>query len=270
MVRKVLRLPGTNGYRIRVDQWVSHETIDRYDKQVGVTAKRGRASAFYRRESVVLADKRIRAKYGKLGRIEVAFHTKRTFQRPARRRRCTGPETVHKGVWKGEIRFRGEHGYTSVRAVRAKGRVVTSMPLRRCPGPPHPHPRHGTTTLLHAGHFRYPQDLFFTAMRFDPTSGPASVTLSMQQDKIGDGYFVTRENSRPGLSPHAFTFNDKHTRAAIDPPGRPLKGSARYSATTAPDASGFTRGKLTGNLRFFLPGAGFIRVPKSRANLFAL
>jgi len=69
--------------------------------------------------------------FGKLGRLDVRFRPSGRVKYGKRHRHCIGPDryATHYGVFAGTIRFKGEGGYTAVRAHRVKGRMVTPAVL---------------------------------------------------------------------------------------------------------------------------------------------
>jgi len=73
----------------------------------------------------------IRAKFGSLGAVAVRFHSSGKTVRSKPTRGCKGANrTVTRyGVFVGDVRFRGEGGYTSAHIHRAKGKVVSHPSL---------------------------------------------------------------------------------------------------------------------------------------------
>jgi hypothetical protein len=117
------RLKASNGYAVSV-YGVRNRVI--------LAATRGRASAQYSVRGVVSRDG-VEASFGKLGRVSVAFTEKRVKRVPSSVLGCRGgPEVQRLGTFAGTIRFRGERGYTEVRAHAANGKTAVS-PRWTCP-----------------------------------------------------------------------------------------------------------------------------------------
>jgi hypothetical protein len=85
----------------------------------------------------------IEADFGELGRISLRFHPRSPFRPqsflgvplpPSLRAHCKGRRPVgEKGIFSGNVRFTGEHGYSEIRASRLKGNVVRTY-RRVCKG----------------------------------------------------------------------------------------------------------------------------------------
>lgn len=120
-------LGASNGYTV---------SVERRGRQVTLGAFRfGRflSAASYTVVGSASPD-RIKARFGKLGRVSVRFKAKRA-KRIGPRKGCTGkPAMDRSGVFVGTIRFRGEGGYTRVAARRAQGRVIDTL-KERCEFP---------------------------------------------------------------------------------------------------------------------------------------
>jgi hypothetical protein len=117
------RLKASNGYAVSV-YGVRNRVI--------LAATRGRASAQYSVRGVVSKDG-VEARFGKLGRVSVAFTEKRMKRVPSSILGCRGgPEVQRLGTFAGTIGFRGERGYTEVRAHTARGKTAVS-PRWTCP-----------------------------------------------------------------------------------------------------------------------------------------
>ena len=111
-------LEGGHGYRIYVK---------RRGRQVFLLAGDGRSIAGYLTRSPAPRRDEIRARLPGLGRISVRFRPKGPPQHiPPFFSRCHGGGAVKQpGYFVGTIRFRGERGYTHVRATRARGEIET-------------------------------------------------------------------------------------------------------------------------------------------------
>jgi hypothetical protein len=114
-----LNLKGSHGFRIgaaKVGRYFYFQAGDE------------RSVATYVNRSPKQKGDGIKAKFPGIGRISVRFHPQGPPQRePSFFPQCKGGETTkQRGVFVGTIRFRGERGYTSVKATRASGEVATS------------------------------------------------------------------------------------------------------------------------------------------------
>lgn len=118
-----LRLKGSKGYSISIDG--DRETVT-------LTAERKGSSASYTAKGFASAT-RIKARLGHLGRVSVRFHSRgRPKLTPVPQGICRGEaETVESGTWVGRIEFKGEQGYTTVHATRARG-AITDTPKVTC------------------------------------------------------------------------------------------------------------------------------------------
>lgn len=108
------RAKGTKNWKVLVAGYGETVTIDVLKKN---------ASANYTAKGKV-SPTRLRAKFGKLGKVNLRF-VKRGKIRKQKPRGCTGtPNKIQRGVWRGVLRFKGEGGYTKVRVKSAKGTVT--------------------------------------------------------------------------------------------------------------------------------------------------
>lgn len=114
-----LSLKGSHGYEIEVDK---------EDRSISLSAYKDRSSVVYSVRTSGSEDDRIEARFPGVGRVSVRFRP----EGPPRERAesfpgCRGGETVEqRGYFVGTIRFRGERGYTSVDATRARGATKTT------------------------------------------------------------------------------------------------------------------------------------------------
>ncbi len=179
--------------------------------------------------------RRIAAKLGKFGRIDVRFRPSGRVARSKPRRRCRGADrfTSRLGVFVGGIRFSGEKHYVAVRAHRAKGRIRTPLRLR-CGGPS----------------FRPQARLRARPVREHPTFTPTSLAVSWRHGVAATEMIVFRArratlflaSSEKSLGRMAvirygvaiapsrlFEIDDALTSATITPPP-PFHGKGVYSA----------------------------------------
>jgi hypothetical protein len=117
------RIPATNGYGIAIEERGAATLLtairpSRPPRSVGALSTyvaRGRVSP-------TIVDTR----FGSLGSVDMRFRPSAKITRGKPARHCDGRKRtiVRYGVFVGDVRFRGEDGYTSARAHRAKGEVV--------------------------------------------------------------------------------------------------------------------------------------------------
>lgn len=129
-----LKLPASNGYSASI-KTNGH-------RQVVLSLSKGNFFARYTALGKV-SRKGIEADFGSLGQVSLRFRAKRRYH-PSLipglnlpkflRNRCKGRRSVgEKGVFVGNVRFEGEHGFTRIRANRRRGKVVRSY-RRVCKG----------------------------------------------------------------------------------------------------------------------------------------
>lgn len=114
-------LPATNGYAASI-RTSGH-------RQVVLTFSQGSYQITYKTLGRVTR-RGISADFGRLGSVSLRFRDKRPPRKlplPFLVRECKGRKSVEeRGVFLGNVRFRGERGFTRVKAQRVKGRVVRS------------------------------------------------------------------------------------------------------------------------------------------------
>jgi hypothetical protein len=123
------KVRASNGYLIQVGG---------SNRRVTLTASGPAGTATYSVPGRI-SSKRILANFGRRGRIAVTFKPSRRMRLETAPNRCKGkPRVTRWGVFVGTIRFRGERGYTHVRAARAPGRtqVTPRWKCKRRPGGP--------------------------------------------------------------------------------------------------------------------------------------
>jgi hypothetical protein len=233
------KLRGSHGYSI---------SVSGTGRQVSLEAAKGGSSAVYTAHGVALG-KRIKARFGQLGRLSFRFRPNGPPRLvPLRDGNCHGEgEIVEKGVFVGALSFEGEQGYTIAHASRVKGKVVKTL-KETCSeeeegkGSPGVH-----LTILVAGSKSPPALL--TALRVASSAHPET-SASLFQAAIMEfepgRLTVTRTITAEG-GPDAFTSTESKgqpTSVTITPP-LPFAGSATYQRE-----HGFTgswTGSLTGN-----------------------
>lgn len=204
----------------------------------------------------VATPNRLQATFGQFGKVEMRF------REASARRACDGPFGLirHKGVWVGNLRFRGEGGYVSVRLHRAVGGMLEPTGFSsRC--------------IRHLRHHRHSHggghiDFSSPAALFAQSREGVDTTSVLALEFFGEsGVVATHEESRGKLAilrydfvfAHpAFHVNEAATAAKLAPPG-PFHGTGHYRA--APDGSYTWSGGLSANFpgapRFPLTGPQF-------------
>lgn len=184
---------------------------------------------------------RLQATFGQFGKVQMRFRER--SKHPV----CHGrlKLTRHKGVFVGNLRFKGENGYVSIHLHRAVGGILE--PSGRCPRRRHHH-FHGDDSIL----FSSPAALLAESRNGVETTGTLAIEF------LGEsGVIATHEESRGKLAiirealvfTHpAFNVNETATAAKIAPPA-PFHGTGRYRAN--PDGT-YT---WTGDLSVNFPGA---------------
>jgi hypothetical protein len=191
---------------------------------------------------------RLRATFGKFGRISMHFRESRHRPWAGKRRRCRGPDrfVVRRGVFVGSLHFRGEDGYLTIHIHRAKGSITTRA--AKCL-----QPRRRPRATSSSSPF---EDTFseFIASERHGVSLTAFAALSFR-GKLA--YFAQSEESRGKLSIVRWAFVASHGDLDLNEtvtggkfsPGTPFHGTGRYRA--APDGST----SWLGNLSADFPGA---------------
>lgn len=177
--------------------------------------------------------------FGKLGQIDVRFRSKRTVHR-----RCGGAKIKKEiGTWAGTIRFRGEHGYTSVNAGHAKGAVEHIQRPWKCNSP---HGVSGGDPLVE--------------LDGEGSADPGAVDFRAESHGVGSSTHVfaslfedkgkawrTRSVKLTGPE-SAFTYASDLSSAHLAPP-QPFSGSADFTRGEQPNPDTWT-----GSLAVHLPG----------------
>ncbi|HWO84034.1 MAG TPA: hypothetical protein VNM38_09650 [Solirubrobacterales bacterium] len=246
-------LPATNGYEAAIST--------RGHRQVVLSFFQGSYSISYKTLGHV-SRKRISADFGQLGHISLRFRGKRS----SRGRRdaflphdCKGRRSVkERGLFLGNIRFRGERGFTGVTAHRLKGQVIRSY-RRVCKAPPW----YSAFAKRSSSYEGKVLDATATADGVKRTFAALENTVD-----LGDGepfslalVGATREEKVEGVAIHksAFTLAENVlplSRAGKSPvtakvsPWWPFVGSATYRAEAGQPAT------WTGSLGVRFPGSG--------------
>jgi hypothetical protein len=232
---EAITLKGSKGYSISI---FGGTNIATHKGFVTLNTSKGKGNASYSATGTATPAK-LKASFGGLGKISLKFHQigkgKKTSPGPG----CTGPKgTSLSGVWKGRIKFKGEHGYTRVNFTKARGTVVKSK-QQTC------HLNIGGNThgvILNAGNAA-------TLVNFSATralgSSRATYVASSSETKgavsIYRSIFLTGPASK-------FTANVGAGTATVKPPA-PFRGTGNLAASN-----------WTGSLRVSFPGKNNVRL----------
>lgn len=196
----------------------------------------------------VATPNRLQATFGNFGKVSMRFRERRHRHQSGKRRHCRRGERRigRRGVFVGNLRFKGEDGYFSVRVHRAKG---ISFKKEACPR--HRRPQQARAqgladlpppAIVIASSRRGVDSTAILALRiFDRT-------LYLAKDEESRGKLAIIRLALGGEDDQHFKVNDALTHAKISPPA-PFHGTGRYSA--APDGTTTWLGDLSVNF----PGA---------------
>ncbi len=176
---------------------------------------------------------RLRATFGDLGEISMRFRESRHRPWFGKKRRCRGAGrfVVHRGVFAGNFRFRGEGGYLTIRVHRAKGAI--SSVAAKCRERDRRRSARASSLL---------EDSFSGLIASDRDGVDATefAALSFRGELA---YFAQREENRGSLAilrqaevvgRGELPLNEAVTAGRFAP-GAPFHGAGRYRA--APDGS---------------------------------
>jgi hypothetical protein len=205
----------------------------------------------------VARPERLQATFGNFGKVKMRFRESRNRTWRNQVRTCRGANRFIKrrGVFRGNLRFKGENGYVSLRVHRAKGVVVVQAPKCRH--------RRGGGFNLPFGNFSQPKSALLSIAR----DGVDATAFFAVEDRRSTLFFATDEESRGKLAIVRMAVLRRHspihtneslTAASLSPPA-PFHGTGRYRA--APDGSQAWFGGLSVNFpgqpRFPLTGEAF-------------
>jgi hypothetical protein len=208
---------------------------------------------------------RIQASFGELGDVAMRFRASGQVALSKPLSHCNGESRYRNrlGVFAGEFRFRGEDGYVSVHAHRAKGEVRAEDQVQ-CGG------RHSLRPQQRASHH---SGSLFEALELRSLAASWRHAVSSASFAVlGIGkkvlYIASAEQSKGTVATlrfavesgpgKAFTLSNALTTARVSPPG-PFYGAGTYRA--APDGTTTWTGALAVNFpgapRFPLAGPQF-------------
>lgn len=192
----------------------------------------------------VARPERLQATFGQFGKVKMRFREARNKTWRGRVRTCRGANRFVKrrGVFRGNLRFRGEGGYVTVRIHRAKGAVVTEAPKckRR---------RGGGGFNIPFANFSQPISALLAIARHKVNA----TAFFAVEDRRSTLFFATHEESRGKLAIVRMAVLRRHSRirtneslttASLSPPA-PFHGTGRYRA--AADGSSAWSGGLSVN-----------------------
>jgi hypothetical protein len=207
----------------------------------------------------------LHATLGKLGHVSLRFHASgppKAQQGPAGD--CKGrSSTEQKGRFVGSVRFRGERGFTSVRATGANGQIFRSF-RQVCKRPHEPRTASTGRRALSLGAFvkGNPDKASFGAYELAPASsgGSDGVNYAASATEHRGRMTITR-SANAFAEPSMFTVSDpsvRSTTASVAPPF-PFAGTAtlEHDPGTAPTWSGDLRADLPGLGTLPLTGPSF-------------
>ena len=182
----------------------------------------------------------LKVRFGKLGRIDVAFTPTKTLSSTEPGEGCTGaPRTLREGVYSGTIDFTGERGFTRIEGPRASGSMSVISPWE-CPEAEATDPfadallrSRATASRAGAGNGESVElvggsrscSCDFAAGLDAGRGGTRSVFLGDVHEER-EGMKILRSTEVRGSSA-AFRFDRVRGTAVLRPPG-PLSGKATY------------------------------------------
>jgi hypothetical protein len=246
------RLDASDGYRLQV--------TDTGDGHIYLTAQRGHSVVQYSVRGAASTDNGLKARFPGVGRIAVDFRPVGHARRVAPAGNCKGAgNLVQRGVFEGTIRFRGERGYSSAHATRAKGEVVTSA-RQTCRNLGESGGGHGGAgdihvTFLNAFAKRHGAVTGFSASKWSSASQPAIdvVFFSASLASHHHGMFSFRSVSARA-NPAAIEMTGERPlpdSLVVTPPG-PFQGSGQLERLSKSATN------WSGTLSVEFPGAGIV------------
>lgn len=240
-----------DGYKVGVSTFGSAVFLE-----VWRSSDRHRVQTAYLARGVARPE-RLQAAFGQFGKVKMRFRESRNRTWVGQRRNCRGANRFIKrrGVFRGNLRFKGEGGYVSVRVHRARGAVVVEAPKCRR--------RRGGGFHLPFGSFSQPKSALLAIAR----QGVDSTAFLAIEDRRSTLFLASREESRGKLAIARLAIvrkrsevriNEALTSAHLSPPS-PFHGKGSYRA--ASDGSTAWSGNLSVNFpgapRFPLTGPSF-------------
>lgn len=250
--RSGFTVEGSDGYEIRVSIIGGAVVL-----VVSRGRKGQRASTAYIARGVATPE-RLQATFGQFGKVSMRFRESRNRTWRGKRRSCRGTSRFVKrrGVFVGNLRFRGEGGYVSVRVKRAKGKVVSEA--EKCRN------RRSSPSLPDFSFIFFEPESAFLAFSREGVDSTAFIAIEGERRTF---FLVSDEETRGRLaivrtgvirSQGPVQVNEALTSARFSPPP-PFHGTGRYRAF--PDGTTTWSGDLSidfpGAPRFPLTGPTF-------------
>jgi hypothetical protein len=257
-----LNLRGSHGYAISIEGFA----VDGAPSEVSLTVRGAHETEAEYSVPATVSTQRLEANFGRFGRVSVRF----TGGPPHRRSRNKGcnleRESTRRGSFAGTIRFRGEEGFTTVSASRARGSVVRTIDAL-CPHAKPAPPRRGRaplsapdedtlhTTVIEAGR-KEPDGgtgFFYISsngvFNGEPERGAVGLASAETFERRGRIEIERRGTFEMPARSLAVEEPAAGVQAAMLAPPSPLAGSAEYSKEADEPAI------WSGDLRVSLPGA---------------
>jgi hypothetical protein len=184
----------------------------------------------------------LKARFGRLGLIDVAFTPTKTLNSTEPGEGCTGaPRTLREGVFTGTIEFTGERGFVRIEGPQATG-SMSVISQWECPEAEAPNPFARVSRLL-AATFRGEKgeresatlfagsrgcSCYFVAGVHHRHSGGKTIFLGVKLEKR-EGMVIERVTVVRGPA-SAFDFDHSAGTATLRPPS-PLSGHASFRAS---------------------------------------
>lgn len=235
-------LRATHGYRMSV---LGAEGPQGGAGVVIVTLRSRRASVTYSAPAAVTPGS-IEADLGSVGRIDVDFVP--SGRTRTERSSCGRSALVESGRYEGTIDFKGEDGYSEVRATSAQGEASAWLNLICASGGSEGiggHSPGARLTVRHSGAGGFE----FSAMKNSPRR-PARFAASLEERR---GTLRIERSAAITAAPGAFEFDVRAGKARVRPP-RPFSGSASYRRRSGRGS------RWRGNLRVDFPGRSGVRL----------
>lgn len=228
IVSPEFELAGNHGFRAYVDT---------YDGGITLGIYRGAYFAAYEVRGEI-TEAGLKAQFGQLGSIDVAFEPTKTLNTSNPPKECEGePWTRREGFFVGTIEFTGERDYVRIEAGRAKGEMsVTSewqCPRKKGARPPSPPPTSSPRERAEAEEEPATLSAFsrrcrcaFAAFGVRDSHGRGVSFFSGSQFENREGMKIGRGTfAKTGAS--AFVFDHEAGTARVDPP-QPFTGTATF------------------------------------------
>lgn len=257
-----LELKATNGLRAQL------ETSE--DGTVTLELRRKDSLVTYEVKGEI-TEAGLKARFGRLGLIDVAFTPTKTLSSTEPSDGCTGePRTLHEGIFSGTIDFTGERQYTRIEATQVEG-SMSVISQWHCP---EEQPTSFVNALRGSGTGEQKGEksaslhvfsrrclcAFYAGVYYAKGQG-RSIFYALQGERR-EGMEITRSTTARGGG-SAFAFDHEAGTATVRPP-RPFKGRATFERR--PGDPGLWRGTI----RMPFLGTGLLspRGPDVRASLY--